>query len=206
MAPLADGDLQQAAASELLELAALLEGTSDDGWDAPSLCEGWRVREVVAHLTVPARYSAEQFGAELSALGGDADRLANELADRDQALGPVALVADLRSEAVLGWHPPGHRVGAVSHAVIHGLDVTVPLGAGRRPPDDTLECVLDDLASGGSHVSFGVELAGVRLEATDLDWAFGEGTTVRASAAGLVLWLCGRELEPGLTERAAAGR
>ena len=25
-------------------------------WDAPSLCEGWRTREVVAHMTMPARY------------------------------------------------------------------------------------------------------------------------------------------------------
>ena len=40
-------------------------------WDAPSLCEGWRTREVVAHMTMPARYSGPAFMAELEAAGGD---------------------------------------------------------------------------------------------------------------------------------------
>ena len=36
-------------------LADLLTATSVDTWDAPSLCEKWLVRHVIAHVTMPAR-------------------------------------------------------------------------------------------------------------------------------------------------------
>ena len=34
------------------ELADLMETFTDADWETPSLCEGWRVREVAAHLTL----------------------------------------------------------------------------------------------------------------------------------------------------------
>jgi hypothetical protein len=40
--------------AERLSFADLLEGLSDEQWDAPSLCAGWTVRHVPAHLTVVA--------------------------------------------------------------------------------------------------------------------------------------------------------
>ena len=47
---------RDAIADEYSALADLLEGAGAGAWDAPSLCEGWRTREVVAHVTMPARY------------------------------------------------------------------------------------------------------------------------------------------------------
>ena len=32
--------------------AALLEGLAPEQWDHPSLCDGWTVRHVAAHLTM----------------------------------------------------------------------------------------------------------------------------------------------------------
>ncbi len=55
-------------AAEFEALADLLEAAGPDAWDAPSLCEGWRTREVVAHMTMPARYDGPAFMAELEAL------------------------------------------------------------------------------------------------------------------------------------------
>jgi uncharacterized protein (TIGR03083 family) len=51
-----DANLQPVVAAEFSALAGLLDAASAEQWDTPSLCEGWRVREVVAHLTMPARY------------------------------------------------------------------------------------------------------------------------------------------------------
>lgn len=62
-----DSHLQPAVAAEYLALADILASASDIEWDTPSLCEGWRVREVIAHLTMPARYDEEAFMAELRA-------------------------------------------------------------------------------------------------------------------------------------------
>jgi len=196
-----DEQLQRAVTGECLALADVLEPLGDDGWDTPSLCEGWRLREVIAHLTMPARYSEEAFMEELRRRGFDFTLLSNELAAQDAQLPPASLVANLRSETLHVWTPPGGgRGGALNHVVIHGLDVTVPLGSRRHPPELTIRAVLDDLSGGGGHAHFGVEIAGRRLEATDMDWSFGSGRPLRGPAEHLALAMCGRRLPDGGVE------
>jgi Mycothiol maleylpyruvate isomerase N-terminal domain len=59
-------DLQSWVAPTCNGLADLLTTTAVDAWDAPSLCEKWLVRHVIAHVTMPARLTPEQFGAEMA--------------------------------------------------------------------------------------------------------------------------------------------
>ena len=75
-----------AGTDEYGALADLLESAERRRVGAPSLCEGWRTREVVAHVTMPARYYGPAFMAELEAAGGDFTRLSNAVAARDGAL------------------------------------------------------------------------------------------------------------------------
>ena len=188
-----DTRLQPAVAAEFASLAGLLAAISDAQWDTPSLCEGWRVREVVAHLTMPARYSQEEFMAELRRCAFDFTRLSNEVASRDATRPAGELVASLRSDVMARWTPPGGGYhGALTHVVIHGLDVTVPLGASRCSPDKTIRIVLDNLTTGGGHAHFGTVIDGRRLQASDLDWSHGSGQILRGAAADLALALCGR--------------
>ena len=129
MAASTELDLQAAVITDYLSLADLLDGLPDSGWDTPSLCAGWRVREVVAHLTMPVRYSAEQFQAELHACEGDFTRLSNRVASRDAGLPTTTLVDNTRDDMLHRWTPPGGgQIGALTHVVIHSLDITVPLG------------------------------------------------------------------------------
>lgn len=202
-----DADLQRAVAAEFVALADLLDSGAPRVWDAPSLCEGWRVREVVAHMSMPARYSEEQFMEELRACDFDFPRLSNQVAARDAELPTGELVANLRSDVLHHWTPPGGGVhGALNHVVIHSLDVTVPLGATRDPPEETICTVLDDLTDGGAHQHFGVDVAGRRLEATDLEWSYGSGGVLRGTAADLALAICGRTLPEGRLEGAPLER
>ena len=190
-------DLQAAVAAEFLALAERLAGLADDGWDTPSLCAGWRVREVVAHMSMPVRYSPEEFQAKLRECGGDFTRLSDWVAFRDAALPTDVLVGNLRDEMMHRWVPPGGGpMGALNHVVIHGLDVTVPIDFSRQPPEETIRAVLDDLTEGGTHAHFGVALAGLSLRTTDIDWSFGSGTPITGPATDLALLLCGRTL-PG---------
>src|SRR3989442_613253 len=76
-------ELHPLVAAEYRALADLLDGLVLERWDTPSLCEGWRVREVVAHLTMPARYSEGAFMAKLRDCEFDFTRLSNGLASRD---------------------------------------------------------------------------------------------------------------------------
>ena len=188
-----DSDLQPIVASQLLSLADLLDGAADAQWEAPSLCEGWRVREVIAHMTMAARYSDEAFMAELAACEYDFPRLSNLIAGRDAELQTAELVVNLRSDKMLHWAPPGGGYhGALNHAVIHSLDVTAPLDVPRLASDGAIGIVLDDLCEGGGHEHFGTDISERRLEATDLDWSYGSGRLLRAEAADLALMICGR--------------
>ncbi len=178
-------------------LADLLGAGSSDMWDAPSLCEKWLVRHVVAHVTMPVRMTPEQFGAEMAAAGGDFTVLSETVAARDASLPLADLLGQLRSPGLHAWQPPGGgAVGALSHAVIHSLDVTVALD---RPPVAPLEArvaVLDQLTAANG-AFFGIDLTGVHLAATDTDWDWGSGETVRADSGALVALLSGRTLPDG---------
>jgi uncharacterized protein (TIGR03083 family) len=201
--PADDAYLQPTVAAELTSLANLLDKASNAQWDTASLCAGWRVREVVAHMTMAARYPQEQFMAELQRCGFDFTRLSNEIAARDANLPSGELIANLRSEVMQHWAPPGGGYhGALNHAVIHGLDVTVPLGAPRLAPDETIRVILEDLTGGDVNARFGMDIAGRHLQATDLDWSFGAGPMLRGPAADLALAICGRSVAPGRLEGA----
>src|SRR5258708_30384070 len=92
-----DTHLQPAVAAEFLSLADLLAAASDAQWGTQSLCEGWRVREVVAHLTMAARYSEEEFIAELRCCDFHFAPVSNEVASRDAQLPQNELVSNPRS-------------------------------------------------------------------------------------------------------------
>jgi len=193
-----DDRLRGVVAGEYLALADVLEVADGAAWTTPSLCAGWRLREVVAHLTMPARYGEERFMDELRAHGFDFSALSNAVAARDGALPRAELLGALRDETLHRWAPPGGGVhGALNHVVIHSLDATVPLG--QVPVSEpALRVVLDDL-TGGGHAHFGTEIAGRRLEATDVDWHHGEGPVLRGPAVALLLTLAGRNPpRPGL--------
>ena len=130
---------------------------------------------------------------ELRRCDFDVTKLLNELAARDATRPAHELVASLRSNVMQHWAPPGGGYhGALNHVVIHGLDVTVPLGVPRRSPDETIRVVLDDLTAGGGHAHFGIAIGGRHLQATDLDWSHGSGPALRGTAADLALALTGR--------------
>jgi uncharacterized protein (TIGR03083 family) len=195
----ADGAfLQPAVAAEFTHLADLLTEASRAQWNAQSLCEGWRVREVIAHLTMAARYGEQEFMAELRRHDFDFTSLSNEIASRDASLPTGELVACLRSEVMAHWTPPGGGYhGALNHVVIHGLDVTVPLGVPRLCPEETIRVVLDGLTRDEGQAHFGIAVEGRCLQASDLDWSYGSGPALRGMAGDLAAALCGRAIPDG---------
>jgi uncharacterized protein (TIGR03083 family) len=190
-------DSETWVASTYDALADLLAAAPPEAWDAPSLCEKWQVRHLVAHVTMPVRLTPEMFGAEMAAARGDFGVLSDTVAERDGSLPVADLLAQLRSPRLHAWLPPGGgAAGAVSHAVIHSLDVTVALDRPPVAPVEARVSVLDQLAAADGAL-FGVDLTGVRLEATDTGWSRGSGEVVRADSGALVALLSGRALPDG---------
>src|SRR4051794_23183278 len=187
-----DDELRALVGATYVALADRLDVLPATRWDTPSTCEGWRVREVVAHVTMPARYGQDAFMAELRDDDFDFTRLSNRIASRDATLSTDELVRNLRDPALHRWTPPDGGVhGALNHAAVHSLDITAPLGEGRCASDVAIGVVLDDLTAGGGHAHFGTDIEGQNLRATDLDWSYGSGAEVRGTAADITLHLCG---------------
>src|SRR5579859_6310438 len=190
------------------ELAAVLDALPASGWDQPTLCAGWRVREVVAHVTMPFRYRGPRFVFELARSRGKFNQMADRVARRDAARMPAAeLAGAVRSNTGHPWRPPGGGfAGALTHDVIHSLDITVPLGLSFAIPEERLRRVLPTSVNDKAVMFFGADLAGIEFRASDMDWTLGAGTPLTGAAADLLLAMCGRKLPAGRLSGEAAAR
>lgn len=185
-------------AAERRELADLLDGLTAEQWEAPTLCAGWRVREVAAHMSMGFRYSLARTAAEIVRAGGNIHRMTDRCARRDAAAASTAELAHfLRHHAEHPWKPPvGGLASALAHDVVHGLDITVALGLDRRVPEDRVRLLLEKVTLRSARF-FGADLRGVELRADDLDWSFGSGTPLTGAGQELLLVAFGRRLPPG---------
>jgi len=199
-------DMIAAQRAELAEVLADLPGSS---WDEPTLCAGWRVREVVAHITMPFRYGRGRFAIELARSRGRFNEMADRTAPQDAAvLSPVDLTEAVRSNTGHPWKPPGGGyAGALAHDLIHGLDITVPLGLTVPPvPAERLRPVLPASLDDRSVKFFGADLDRIRFQASDMDWSLGSGAPLEGTASDLLLVLCGRTVPPGRLSGEPAAR
>ncbi|MGW7004953.1 maleylpyruvate isomerase family mycothiol-dependent enzyme [Streptomyces sp. NPDC054933] len=191
-------DVRAAIAAERRELAAMLDGLSEEKWEEPTLCTGWRVREVAAHMTMGFRYSIPKMALELVKARGNLHRMTDRCAREDAAAHSTReLAALLRDNANHPWKPPvGGIKAALGHDVVHGLDITVALGHERRVPEDRLRILLETIDA-RTLKFFGADLGGVELRANDLDWSFGTGAQLSGAAQDLLLLAYGRKLPAG---------
>ncbi|MFJ2865845.1 maleylpyruvate isomerase family mycothiol-dependent enzyme [Kitasatospora sp. NPDC087314] len=200
--------IREQIAAERRELAEVFTALTPDQWNAPSLCVGWRVREVAAHMSTGFRYSTARTLADLLRAGGSLHRMTDRVARRDAAaLTDGQLAAALADHAEHPWRPPvGGRIAALGHDVVHGLDITVALGLPSRLPQPRVTALLATV-SRRSLRFFGARLDGVRLRATDTGWSHGGGPAlVEGRAEHLLLLTYGRHLPSGLLTGPGAGR
>jgi uncharacterized protein (TIGR03083 family) len=167
-------------------------------WEAPSLCGGWAVRDVVGHLLrVEALYrNAAPFFVGLARYGFRINAyIAEDARRRSAGQSPDALLADLaetRYETTLGARL--HPVPSIpfSEWVIHGQDIRRPLAIARVTPIDRFSAVADALF-GRNGYPWGRRRRPLgRFEATDADWKRGDGEAVRAPLEEIVMMLAGR--------------
>ncbi|MBS4101003.1 maleylpyruvate isomerase family mycothiol-dependent enzyme [Tsukamurella paurometabola] len=192
-----DTDLYDATVAERARMAAILEDLAPERWVADSLCAGWRIREVVAHLTMTDTQTQEEFGAALAEAGGDVDVAVDRTVRADVArFSDAELLAIQRARVASRWTPgPGALQGALAHEVVHGLDITVPLGLPGPAPEVLAAAVAGSTPEGLAF--FGVDLAGLRLTAVDSDLVLGDGPRdVPLPTLTIVLIATGREPVP----------
>ncbi len=109
------------------------------------------------------------------------------------------LVAALRDNVDNPWSPPGGgQAGALSHDIIHGLDITWPLSIRYPIPGQAMTTVLDLIVSQGNQSLFGFALGGIELQASDLGWSSGTGAPLAGQSRDLLLLVAGRTIPQDL--------
>jgi uncharacterized protein (TIGR03083 family) len=182
--------------SERGGLCDLLESLADEEWDSPSLCAGWRVRDVAAHLAL-AQTSAATAAVEMVRAAGGFDRMIANSARRHAAVPTAQVIAEIR--AMIGSRrtaPLVTHLEPLLDVLVHGQDMSVPLGRRRAMPVDAAATAATRAWTmrWPLSIAFRVRsrLRGLELVATDTDWAAGDGARVEGPIEALLLLLTGR--------------
>ncbi|OIN80345.1 maleylpyruvate isomerase family mycothiol-dependent enzyme [Mycobacterium malmoense] len=182
-----------AVANERRQIATLVEGFSATQMATPSLCAGWDVKTVAAHL---ASSVADGFSAamRMALQRGSLDRAIDELARRRAQLPAADIVTTLRDHANYPLSPPVFGpVAPLADILIHGGDIRIPL---RLPFDPDLEQVglALDFLTGPWPVGFVPpgRLRGISLHGTDIDRSWRKGAEIGGPSSALMMAVSGR--------------
>ncbi len=173
-------------AEERAELVSVLRTLSEEEWETPSLCAGWRVRDVAAHLQTDA-VSLATYTGFLVRGRFSVDRVNDVLVRRFAAEPPRALVDSLAASN--GWFTRMAPALALADTFVHQQDIRRPLGRDREIPPERLAAVLshpDPFAFPRRYTR------GLRYVATDLEWSKGDGPEIRGPGEALALAMVGR--------------
>jgi len=185
-------DVWRAIDAERLGLACLLDTLTTEQWESPSLCVGWRVRDVAAHLTlaqtgVPAAVMA------LLRARGNLDRMIHDTAVRQARLPAERYPALLRAMVGSRKKAPGvSHLEPLIDVLVHGQDIAIPLRLDRRMPAPAAMVAADRVWPDLYPFRARRRLGGIRFAATDCCWSAGEGLAAEGPIAAILLALTGR--------------
>ncbi|GAA3467515.1 maleylpyruvate isomerase family mycothiol-dependent enzyme [Nonomuraea roseola] len=200
-------EIWAAVEAERRGLADLLGALSPGDWERPSLCAGWRVRDVAAHLALATSVSTGRALVELVRARGSFDRMIHDTAVRHARRPTAEIVEQIRASAVSRRLAPSTKpLDPLFDALVHGQDIAVPLGIERVMPLEPARTAADHIWNRGFPFFPQRRFRGLRLVATDVDWSVGEGEVVRGSIQALLLLVGGRPAAlPDLSGAGTAG-
>ncbi|MGE9807788.1 maleylpyruvate isomerase family mycothiol-dependent enzyme [Janibacter sp. G1551] len=183
-------------------LIALLETLTPEQWQTPSLCEAWRVIDVAAHVAWAPPLGLREAIPLLARAGFDSNRMTAATALEWSGRGTSAILEQLRANAEADAKPilvP--RLAALDDAVVHQLDIRVPLGATRVIPAGAVAQAADFAARLRWPLSQAIKgstqrrIAGLQLVAEPSGWTYDEGDLVRGDDVTILLMLHGRPFD-----------
>lgn len=163
-----------------LELADFLSTLTAEQWNEPSLCSGWRVRDVVAHLVLHSRYNRKESSLKLLRHKLNLNKFLYSSARQLGRRSSQELVIMLREDANKQIAPlMAKPVNMLADLLIHEQDIRIAL---QKEKDLDLKAVALVLEA-YSTVGYGIgeklvgtrkTIRGLRMVATDIDWTSGE--------------------------------
>ena len=181
--------------AQRLSLAGLLDELSEHEWEQPSLCGGWTVRDVAAHMTLQ-QLSARAAIAMMLRYRGDTDRAIRECArQRAAALSTGQIIAAIRAMTGSRRHNFGvtYRETLID-ILIHAQDVAIPLGRRHPLPPEAVAAAVTRIWTMRWPPPFPASRTMQRFQvtATDTAWTAGHGPAVQAPISAILLLSAGR--------------
>ncbi|WP_427894393.1 maleylpyruvate isomerase family mycothiol-dependent enzyme [Kribbella sp. GL6] len=191
-----DDELWAAIDAQRVRTADLLAMLTPDDWSHRSLCDGWTVRDVAAHLTLQQMTLGGALRLALK-YPGSLNRTIQASSHGKAGQPTEQLIAEIR--AMVGSRR--HNLGVTPREtlidiVVHGQDIAVPIGRSLHVPPAVAATaatrVWDSRGTRLSKVFKPTPYDGHRLIADDADWSVGTGPEVRGPVLALLLWMTGR--------------
>lgn len=187
-------DLMPMVHAERRSLAGFLDTLSEEQWAAPTWCDKWNVQHVVGHLIAAGNVTVPHFVSGLVRAGFSFDRFVEGDCERYAAGTPAETRA--RFEAIIDSDrtppaPSSHHI-ALGEVMVHGEDIRRSLGRPGEHPAVHLITLAEFYKNTGPPLRGRKRVAGLRLEATDVDWSTGEGKLVRGPCMALIMAMVGR--------------
>lgn len=182
--------LMDLARDERTDLAEFLATLTPEQWQTESLCTGWTVKDVVAHVV-----SYEELN-----LAGLLKRFAKGRVVHANEVG-VAEYSTMSTDELLEFlnrhlRPQGLTAGfggmiGLVDGTVHHQDIRRALGRPRTVPAQRLGRILP-LVPGNPRLGAGRRIKGLRLRANDVEWEHGSGPEVTGTGEALLLAMTGR--------------
>jgi uncharacterized protein (TIGR03083 family) len=179
-------DLQHLVAAERDALVADLAGLTGGQWNSPTLCSGWTVRDVVAHLSAIASLTQVTLAIGLTRARFDFDTFAGRSLQRHRVPDTAATLSEFRNarnQAKRPW---------LGELVVHGADIRGPLQIPHLYAPGALMTVADFYKHYNLLIGAKNRIAGLALQATDEEWSHGHGPLVAGPLLSIVLAMTGR--------------
>jgi uncharacterized protein (TIGR03083 family) len=192
-------DYDRLRCDELAAISEFCHTLAPREWDTPSLCEGWRVRDVIGHMTVGYTTPMMTMTVKMARYRFNVPKASKaESIAFASARTPVELLAVFDTVVHDKVRRGISRVikpteGLLDH-VVHHEDIRRPLGQRRQVPEERLVAALTVAPALGGFVGSRTRAAGLRLEATDVEWRHGDGPLVRGAGEAILLALTGRSV------------
>ncbi|RZQ59654.1 maleylpyruvate isomerase family mycothiol-dependent enzyme [Amycolatopsis suaedae] len=185
------GDVMTFATQERGDFADFLDTLTPRQWEAQSLCAGWTVRQVVAHVISYDELTLPNVVRRIVRGRFTLGRI-NDIGMREYDRDPGELITLLRAHQ----RPRGLTAGfggmiGLLDATIHQQDIRRPLGLPREIPADRLRTALR-LVLRAPPVRAYPRARGLTLVAEDVDWRWGSGPEVRGPGEAVLMAVAGR--------------
>jgi uncharacterized protein (TIGR03083 family) len=175
-------------------LGEYLAQLTPEDWNKPSLCAGWTVKDVAAHmLVIPTMSKGQVFGAFLRS-GFNLDKMNAKLVQQQTAeMSGAEIAAKTRSSASSQGMPPGLKLpGVFNELAIHAADISEAVGKPFDLPTADYVACLEHLKDVQPVFGAKQRIAGLQLQASDSEWSTGSGPNVSGPSKQLLLAMAGR--------------